>query len=512
MSRVRYVSDLKLCLEALSRFEIYPDLAQLEHFLADEKHIELLNEVVVQIKTAWESFSLSNAEIPPETILAPSFNFAISAPVSLEKHITEPLDAKESQELSETPPESEAVNPIQQPPQKPLIRFKLPNATIAKAYQGQLEWLTEKKITIISINGLEELGLVYDPALNSISGEPTQAGEHTLTISYQQEDDATQTLQFADLSLVINNDPKSLWKNTPSDTDVVFWKADSDCQGQEGLYGWKIAAASARGRSHAHVGSCRDDDFALKVDHENLWQIVAVADGAGSSEFSREGARIVAHNSIEILSQQLNQSPPLLEALIENWQQDKNLDHEIELHQELVAIFKTALASSINAIESLAQQQQVAYRDFYSTLLIAAHKTLPYGEFVACYWIGDGGLGLYSADQEIQLLGDGDSGEYAGQTRFLDKNALDIDDLSKRVRFSLTKSFTALVLMTDGITDPLFETDNNLRDLKYWQALWQQLQPHLSDSPELTAQNLITWLDFWSPGNHDDRTIALIYR
>ena len=66
--------------------------------------------------------------------------------------------------------------------------------------------------------------------------------------------------------------------------------------------------------------------------------------------------------------------------------------------------------------------------------------------------------------------------------------------------------------MTDGITDPLFETDNNLRDLSYWDALWQQVQPRLNNNPELAAQNLTEWLDFWLPGNHDDRTIALIYR
>lgn len=368
-----------------------------------------------------------------------------------------------------------------------------------------------KKITLLAINGLDKLGLSYDATSNTLSGEPVTAGEHPLVICYQQDDDASQTIQTAELTLVINSDPKSLWKNLPSDRALRFWKADSDFTGKTGLADWKIAAASKRGRSHAHVGSCRDDDFALQVDNESLWQVVAVADGAGSSEFSREGARIAAHNSVAVLNVQLRQAGSGLDELIECWQLDKSPENETALQLALVDIFSIALNSSIETIDSLAKQQQVAYRDFYSTLLIAAHKTFPNAEFTVAYWIGDGGLAVYSAGQEVELLGVSDSGEYAGQTRFLDKSILEREDLLKRLRFCSQATFTALILMTDGITDPLFETDNNLRSLDYWDRLWQQIQPKLAENPELSAQNLTDWLDFWSPGNHDDRTIALIY-
>lgn len=511
MSRPHYVSDLKLCLEILAQFEIYPDLAQLEQFLAEEKHRDLLGDYAARIKTAWED-SLITAQYPLAPVLEPEPDLTTVVTVSLEKHATELPEFKHQESLTEIPPESEILKLTQQPPQKPLIRFKLPNATVGRAYQGSLEWTPDKKITLLYVSGLDELGLSYDLASNTVSGAPEQAGEHRLVISYQHDDDATQATQTAELSLVINSDPKSLWKNIPSATSVPFWKADSDYQGKAGLYNWKLAAASKRGRSHAHVGSCRDDDFALQVDNDSLWQILAVADGAGSSEFSREGAKIVAHNSVAVLTAQLQQANAALTPLIENWQLDKSLAKEMELHDALVAVFSVALRDSIETIEALAKQQQVAYRDFYSTLLIAAHKSFPNGEFIVAYWIGDGGLSLYNAGQGVELLGVSDSGEYAGQTRFLDKNALDPEDLSKRLHLSSEKSFTALLLMTDGITDPLFETDNNLRDLTYWENLWQQIQPLLNDNPELSAQQLTDWLDFWSPGNHDDRTIALIYR
>ena len=511
MSHSRYVADLKLCLEILSRFDIYPDVQQLEHFLADENHLELLNQCTLTIKTAWEKSldcSLTTASLLENGQSHSEPALIASAPVSLEKHAEVDLPGFQNLEgLAENPLESEPVI-INQAPQKPLIRFKLANATVGKAYQGQLEWTSEKNITLLAVNGLDELGLSCDLTANTLSGEPQVAGEHLLSIRYQQD----EQIQTAQLSLVINSDPKSLWKNIPSDTTVPFWKADSDFQGKIGLSNWKLAAASKRGRSHAHVGSCRDDDFALQVNSESLWQIVAVADGAGSSEFSREGAKIVAHNSASVLSTHLQQASPLLDELIERWQLDKNPENETALQQAFADILSITLNSSVEVIEALAKQQQVAYRDFYSTLLIAAHKTFPNGEFAVAYWVGDGGLGIYNEGQGIELLGVSDSGEYAGQTRFLDRSVLERDDLLKRIFFGSQDTFTALLLMTDGITDPLFETDNNLHDLSYWNKLWQQIHPKLDDNPELSAQNLTDWLDFWSPGNHDDRTIALIYR
>ena len=33
----------------------------------------------------------------------------------------------------------------------------------------------------------------------------------------------------------------------------------------------------------------------------------------------------------------------------------------------------------------------------------------------------------------------------------------------------------------------------------------------LSDDNEAAKEQLLNWLDFWSPGNHDDRTIAILY-
>lgn len=68
--------------------------------------------------------------------------------------------------------------------------------------------------------------------------------------------------------------------------------------------------------------------------------------------------------------------------------------------------------------------------------------------------------------------------------------------------------------MTDGVSDPKFETDANLKKPEMWDALWNDLQEggvELTDDNEKSQTQLLEWLNFWSKGNHDDRTIAILY-
>ena len=59
-----------------------------------------------------------------------------------------------------------------------------------------------------------------------------------------------------------------------------------------------------------------------------------------------------------------------------------------------------------------------------------------------------------------------------------------------------------------------FETDAKLKSYGKWNELWADLKENgveLTDDNEEAANQLVNWLDFWSPGNHDDRTIAILY-
>ena len=171
----------------------------------------------------------------------------------------------------------------------------------------------------------------------------------------------------------------------------------------------------------------------------------------------------------------------------------------------------TALVAAYAALTSIyadrAQVPEAQLKDYASTALIALQRQFPFGTLCACYWVGDGAAAVYRQGREVLLLGAADTGEYAGQTRFLDERAVTAEAIGARTQFVLVEDLTAFVLMTDGVSDPKFDTDARLQALPLWDALWAELDP-LVQQPQ-PHEHLLQWLDFWSPGNHDDRTLLL---
>ena len=86
-------------------------------------------------------------------------------------------------------------------------------------------------------------------------------------------------------------------------------------------------------------------------------------------------------------------------------------------------------------------------------------------------------------------------------------------DAINRIRVDTVEDFTALILMSDGITDPKFETDANLQNIDNWNKLWDDInaEVNLNLVDSNTKYQLLKWMDFWSIGNHDDRTLAMIF-
>ena len=64
--------------------------------------------------------------------------------------------------------------------------------------------------------------------------------------------------------------------------------------------------------------------------------------------------------------------------------------------------------------------------------------------------------------------------------------------------------------MTDGVSDPWFETDNGLSSSTKWDALMEEITPCLAEPTQADTQ-LVDWLNFFSAGNHDDRTIIVLW-
>ena len=62
--------------------------------------------------------------------------------------------------------------------------------------------------------------------------------------------------------------------------------------------------------------------------------------------------------------------------------------------------------------------------------------------------------------------------------------------------------------MSDGVTDPKFGTDSELKNFEKWNSIWSEIEPSIYSSDP--KNSLLKWLEFWSQGNYDDRSLISI--
>ncbi len=371
------------------------------------------------------------------------------------------------------------------------LQFFLPHASVGKVYAHLPQLLNSPiQVEIASIDIAADTGLLFDERSQQLTGQPQLAGDYLVTIYYQVVSHGERSpIKTAVSTLLINPDPRSLWKNLPSDTQQIYAKPDSASQQMQTARSY-ILAASQRGRSHAHKGQFRDDDFFIATGER--WQLTIVADGAGSAKYSRYGSYLVCQTVGKYLQHALMQG-----------EKQQGL-----LPQQLKDLLATALRHGLSALANEAYVQQAELRDYATTLLAVLGYQEQTGQFVyLSYGVGDGVIALYQPEQQVQLLNQPDGGEFAGQTRFFNEDAANMEALATRITVYYPSEAATLLLMTDGVSDPFFETENQLKDVRHWDGLWQNLH---QQQALFSAKHLLHWLDFWSAGNHDDRTIIVV--
>ncbi|MDE5586540.1 MAG: protein phosphatase 2C domain-containing protein [Muribaculaceae bacterium] len=398
------------------------------------------------------------------------------------------------------------------------LGIRLPNGTVNKEYKASFR-LPLDRVAIVGFDGAGDLGLSFSFAPDGIctlEGIPAKPGDFTLTLRYRTVDG--EPVSELKIPVAFNPDPRSLWVPKPVPANIEFPKADEDmayvCVSEyEGLPQKDIVAASMRGRSHAQDGRPRDDDFRVSFNPQNGWYVLAVADGAGSARYSREGSRIACEVAERYCKDVLADRGDALEYAVMTYAADRSKESLQPVVGKVHDILFKGAAEAYKAIVRRKDESHGAVlKDFSTTLLLAICRRFSFGWFVASFGVGDGAIAIYDRnDDTVRLLNEPDGGEFAGQTRFLTMESIFRD--RPRMRLSIVPDFTALMLMTDGISDPFFETDANLARKEKWDALWESLTKEVDfsdDNPE-AARQLLDWLGFWSPGNHDDRTIAILY-
>lgn len=407
------------------------------------------------------------------------------------------------------------------------LQIVIPNGTAEKEYRASFR-IPKDLVDDFWMEGVDKIGLKYAIAEDNtclIEGIPAEAGQFNLKLLYKHKGwiDGSPILE-RDFSFAVNPDPKSLWKNIPTAEDIEYYQPDSDCEyikveSKKGNPQKDIVVASQRGRSHAHEGKARDDHFKVRYLEDSGWYIMAVADGAGSAMYSRKGSTLACEAAVKHCEQFFSEASNLhdFEEYIQTFAKEGGDVYKKLLGDYIYKLVGNAAFDGYKAINAEAVQHGNTPIKFYATtLLLAVCKQFDFGWFVTSFWVGDGAMCIYDKERRyMKLLGTPDEGEFAGQTRFLTMPEIFRDAASfyGRLRFSIEQDFTALMLMTDGVSDPMFETDANLNKIEKWDELYDKISKdvELIDNNSESQYQLLKWLDFWSQGNHDDRTIAILY-
>lgn len=400
----------------------------------------------------------------------------------------------------------------------PVISVALRNATVGKPYTvepGAIAAAIAKQrgdnpeqARISHLQLPNDCGLVFDEMTGAVTGTPTISFDGALNLDYVPSR-SERSIPFK-VCFLVNPDPASLWKDLPAPPDAPYQKPLLDHR-EEQHGPFRVVAASRRGRSHANKGEFRDDDFTIGYAGDTGWLVIVVADGAGSATYSRRGSQIACAAAKERLTTVLN-SPQhnQAEALFAQHRDWQHPEVGKALRQML---YESALDAHHKLRAEVTQPSETLpappiLRNFDTTLILLVMKKTGEGCVAATFAIGDGGAGLLTHPGEGYPITKPEGGDYAGQTWFLTmpetlKN--DEASLERRFHFTMKDEFCAALAMTDGITDPKFPSDAAFVDTVQWAAFYAELQPALTSS-----QALLDWMNFFSPGNHDDRTLVAV--
>ena len=419
------------------------------------------------------------------------------------------------------------------------MNFSVLNGTVGKEYLFKIDFNALGLIDIIheEFVGLEDIGLKYNPIDDTIEGMPTINGEHKIKFIFKVEGEPTESENhIKEFVVIINPDPKTLWKDIESDKNDPFWKEDNvsikDKVGEK-----SIVISSKRGRSHANVGSFRDDDFAYRHFNNSGWTVVAVSDGAGGYSLSRKGSQIACDSVIEYFEKHsdIEIHKTFEEKLLEF---DKTRNEE--LLKEIQVLSKQNLyKATVYAHTKIKEFAEETFKNypvifnnpkaksaidyFHSTLIFSLFKKFDFGYAVLTFGVGDCPIAVMNKDRTSSTLMNWlDVGEFGGGTRFITQPEIfhsESNPMPTRFNFQIFPDFSFMFLMTDGIYDPKFVVEANLEKSEKWIEFLADLEGNNSDKSKVLfnsenneiEQELSEWMDFWSPGNHDDRTLAIIY-
>jgi serine/threonine protein phosphatase PrpC len=255
---------------------------------------------------------------------------------------------------------------------------------------------------------------------------------------------------------------------------------------------------------------------------EKGWRIVVVADGAGSARISRKGSEIACRGVVDYFSEKSSIESMLeLDDLVQQHRAQTGEDTQKKMNRFVYNNLGKAAFLVHKKLEEFANDQGVPLKDLSSTLVFTLFKKYDVGYAFLSFGVGDCPMAVLNKNiTEVTILNWIDVGEFGGGTRFITMPEIFKNEkFATRFNYKLLDDFSYLILMSDGIYDPKFVVESNLPNIKKWHEFLDDLKGKNEDGTkvELNAGNreitnqFSRWMDFWSPGNHDDRTLAIVF-
>jgi hypothetical protein len=273
--------------------------------------------------------------------------------------------------------------------------------------------------------------------------------------------------------------------------------------------GLQVRYASVRGRSHIQSAKFREDHVGAVPFHDGRALALVVSDGAGSAVLSRRGSEIVVHiglDGLRSIGEAILADPSLL-------QQQGEADIR-QRFSELVGHIRERIEFESEQIRI--HRPSFADKGMYATFLGCLVLPLEGRHVILSYAVGDGAIGIGLATEGGSgLKSSPDHGESAGQTLFiLSKGA---DDASRRLRIDNLSGPFALILMSDGVSDPHVAPED-VASPERWNEIATELARLDAGAPtdgEIVIERpfppLVDWLEAYQKSHHDDRSIACVF-
>ncbi len=273
------------------------------------------------------------------------------------------------------------------------------------------------------------------------------------------------------------------WRHLPSNPQDPYYFPEQFTASMEGIAGYRLTAASHRGKTHAHQGTFREDAVAITT--TSHWNVMAVADGAGTADLARVGSNTAVTRAVAAMSSAMPAEPA---------------------PEDVGRAIWAGLKSAYQAIKAFANEHSVTMGDLGTTLLLLIHWPQEKGCLLGVAHIGDGIITAETLDGQYYLLTDPDTDpEDSSRTLFLTSGPLK-QWMERTKVYQFDEPLDIVALMTDGLSGDL-EPYAELLHTNLFEALRHRVLCYPLPQRE---QALLSLISYDRRGSFDDRTLAVL--